>query len=98
MGSSFREFDLASFLYPTTLPRDQQEPAFKLLNQMVEKSNPAPAIEDLIDGWYANDSEIQNSSFVPPAWTVNLSNQPSPNIKNLYQTVVAGSRWRPPLL
>jgi outer membrane protein assembly factor BamB len=91
MGSSFREFDLASFRYPTTLPRDQQEPAFKLLNQMVENSNPAPAIEDLIDGWYANNSPTENSNFVPTAWTVDLHGVPSPKIQNLYQTVVAGS-------
>jgi len=31
MESSFREFDLASFLYPTTLSRNQQEAAFKQL-------------------------------------------------------------------
>jgi hypothetical protein len=81
LGSSFREFDLATFVFPRNTPRSSQEDTFRQLNQMVLKTNPAPAISELISGWYSG-SATQNNGFIPPGW---IGNEP------LYRDVVVRS-------
>jgi spore germination protein YaaH len=82
LRASFREFDLDTFLYPATNPRDAQEANFKSLNDMVAASAPSPAIQELIAGWYQGGAPRQDNSFVPPDWSSN---------PDLYLKVVATS-------
>ena len=91
MGSSFREFDLASFKYPMFRARPLQEQSFKKLNAIVRATNPSAAIKELIDGWYSPNRMTQNSSFVPNGWMKDLNGVKSHPIQNLYKVVVAGS-------
>jgi hypothetical protein len=67
LGASFREFDLATFVFPPNSPRPLQEDAFRLQNDVVLKSNPAPAVSDLIHGWYAHGL-TQDNTYIPPGW------------------------------
>jgi hypothetical protein len=82
-GASFREFDLASFRYSKLrgASRASQEFNFEDMNFMVQDSNAAQPIQDLISGWYAN-SNTQDTTFVPPGWSAH---------PDLYQKVVAKS-------
>ena len=38
------------------------------MNDLVLATNPSPAIQELIKGWYASSPEFQNPNFVPPGW------------------------------
>jgi hypothetical protein len=58
-----------------------QEDAFRLQNEIVLKSNPAPAIADLIHGWYAK-GQLQDNNYIPPGWS---------GKETLYRDVVATS-------
>ncbi len=97
MHSSFREFDIASFKFsrPGTrvddpsrsVPTSSEETAFKNLNQLVLHTNPAPAIQELINGWYAGGASTQDTSFVPPNWVDGAH----PEEAQLYRNVVATS-------
>jgi hypothetical protein len=82
-GASFREFDLASFRYSALrgASRASQEFNFEDMNFMVQDSNAAQPIQDLISGWYAN-SNTQDTTFVPPGWSAH---------PDLYQKVVSKS-------
>jgi hypothetical protein len=84
-GASFREFDLTSLKYPAANPQAAQEPSFKQLNLIVAASQPASAITDLVNGWYAGNSSTQISTYVPIGW------QASPQKQGLYSNVVAKS-------
>lgn len=88
-GSSFREFDLVSFDYSTLAgaSRSEQEVQFKLLNQIVAQTSPAPAIQELIQGWYANSAATQVSTYVPSGWI----DPQNPSVAQLYRNVVAKS-------
>jgi hypothetical protein len=83
LGASFREFDLASFRYSKLkgASRARQETNFETQNFLVQESNAAETIQELIDGWYAN-SNTQDSAFVPAGWSAH---------PDLYKNVVAKS-------
>ena len=71
LGASFLPFDLDSFGYHRKI--GTQKPVFAQLNQGVLDTHPAPAIIELIQGWYGNASPLAapatfNAGFVPPAW------------------------------
>jgi hypothetical protein len=83
LGSSFREFDLATFKYPTATPRSSQEASFKRLNEIVTDTKPAPAISDLVSGWYRS-SAVQDNDFIPSDWKGDAQSK-------LYKNVVAKS-------
>jgi hypothetical protein len=87
LGASFREFDLASFRYSklSGASRAKQEANFATQNLMVQSSNAAPAIQEIIENWYfsnGNDGSHQDSNAVPSGWTVH---------PDLYHNVVAKS-------
>jgi hypothetical protein len=84
LGASFREFDLATYGYPAGGPRSAQELAFEQLNKIVLRTNPAPAIKDLITGWYA-DGGSQNRDYIPLGWADSAEHA------SLYENVVARS-------
>lgn len=70
IGAHFLPFDLDNFDYlaDTRFSRKAQESKFKQLNQMiVNDTDPAPVVRELINGWYANTNE-QNSPFVARGW------------------------------
>jgi hypothetical protein len=90
-GPHFREFDLASFRYPsgtatdpnTNVPTDTTLlAAFKTLNDFVLRTNPTNAMSEIINKWYANSSPPYDASAVPGGWSAH---------PNLYQDVVARS-------
>lgn len=97
MQSSFREFDLATLKYPggRDTPNDAEQALFKQQNLIVKGSDTAandpdnsfgisqPAIKDLINGWYAGGSPVQNKDYTPAGW----AGGPQP----LYLNVVAKS-------
>lgn len=97
MSASFREFDLETFKYPggRETPNQTEQDAFKRQNLLIKGSDKPesdsdnsyhitqPAIKNLINGWYANDSPTQIASFVPVGW--------SGDSARLYSEVVAKS-------
>jgi hypothetical protein len=87
LGSSFREFDLASFKYSklSGASRAKQEANFATQNFMVQNSNPSEPIQEIIENWYfsnGNDGSHQDPNAVPSGW----SGHP-----DLYLNVVAKS-------
>jgi hypothetical protein len=91
MGSSFREFDLETFLYTKNRSFKDLEPTelatFKSLNLMVRDSQPWPAIQELIQGWYAGSGDKPDTSWLPTQW----QDASNPAKADLYHTVVATS-------
>lgn len=79
--ASFREFDLDSFLYPSTNSRAAQEAEFQQLNNQAVYSAPRYSIQDLVTGWYSAGLP-QNGAFVPTGYSAQA---------NLYSKVVATS-------
>jgi hypothetical protein len=100
MHSSFREFDIAGFKFPRpgaavddpsrSVPTASEEQAFKDLNQLVLNTNPASAIQELINGWYAGNASTQDTGFVPDGWGGKDATL-GQSVKDLYQKVVATS-------
>lgn len=95
IGAHFLPFDLDNFDYlkDSGFTRRDQESKFKLLNQMIiDDTNPAPVVRQLIDGWYCDQRnasgqciaprDTQNSLFVPSGWMEN---------EQLYRRVVKPS-------
>ncbi len=77
-GSHFREFDLASFRYPTAVAVNTTTHVptansvlkkFRLLNTFVDQTNPSPAIAELIAGWKGPGVTFK-SAFTPAGWLV----------------------------
>jgi hypothetical protein len=86
IGAHFLPFDLDNFDYLEEVgmfSRRAQEGKFKRLNQMiVNDTDPAPAVRELIDGWYRDARTEQNSQFIPSGWSEN---------EQLYRRVVKPS-------
>ena len=71
IGAHFLPFDLDNFDYleDSAFSRRAQEGKFKQLNQMiVDDTNPAPVVKQLIEGWYRNNRSEQDSEFIPLGW------------------------------
>lgn len=92
LGSSFREFDLATFKYPpgghdyppTVATGQGSLDDFKALNQMVVASNPAPSITQVINTWYPGSSSTPVLTTPVSGWSGSPEN-------SLYLDVVAPS-------
>lgn len=72
LGSSFLPFDLESFTYHHQV--GTQKAAFAELNAAVLETDPAPAIRDLIQGWYGTDKPRTapgrfEAGYVPDGWS-----------------------------
>ena len=71
-AASFREFDTATFKYPggRSTPNNVEHAMFKQLNKLVQETDPADGINDLINAWYSGSGDItQNTNHVPPSWS-----------------------------
>jgi hypothetical protein len=82
IGANFLPFDLDNFDYleDSTFSRRAQESNFKRLNQMILQTDPvcmtnpgnalcrAPVIRELVEGWYLDGRNVQDSQFIPPGW------------------------------
>jgi hypothetical protein len=70
IGAHFLPFDLDNFEYleDSAFSRSAQESKFKRLNQMILNTDPAPVVEQLIDGWYRGGRTEQDSQFIPSGW------------------------------
>lgn len=91
-GASFREFDLQSFKY-TQFRTDFNQlsgaelSAFHTLNTIVNGTNPAPAISEIIGKWYQGGGDTPDLSNLPSA---NVSWVPNPQ-RQIYLNVVSQS-------
>lgn len=89
VGASFLPFDLETYKYPST---GIDYAAFQTLNNFVNDTQPASAITELIDGWYAGSGNQPNPLFIPPGWQNNgappLTNQ---DLSVMYYYIVARS-------
>ncbi len=99
-GLHFREFDLASFRYPTGVATNSNNVPtsplvllqFSRLNKMVLQTNPTNAISQLINGWYPSPlSSSFTDNFVPPGWSSGITPPAQAAKKNLYKEVVEKS-------
>lgn len=72
LGSSFLPFDLESYTYHSKV--GTQKKLFAELNQGVLDTDPAPAIRELVAGWYGTDRPTTapgtfHAGFVPDTWS-----------------------------
>jgi hypothetical protein len=74
-GSSFLPFDVCGFEFSSRsgFGRADQHEDFKHLNAIVYRSGPAPAIREVVDGWYRPKGVFDATSrfdgaFVPADW------------------------------
>jgi hypothetical protein len=92
-GASFLPFDLDAFLYSqeSRFTRERQEEAFRRLNQVVNETDPTPAIRELIDGWYGGAVDVPRTpferDFVPLGWREAFV-PPQQDPQTLYKTIV----------
>lgn len=107
LGASFREFGTSGFRYPgdRTLPSQEENAAFRTLNEFVLATNPASGIRELITGWYdldddgdLDDTIEQNTNFIPPGWRIAdedrkkvEAQQPGSTQEDLYLQMVSQS-------
>jgi cytochrome c5 len=98
-GNNFLPFDVQGFSFdstfygnegtiigPSGLDMDNQQEAFRRLNALVMKTNPTPAIQNLINGLYGGNVEtpgaaVPDDSYIPAGWDVDKSS------RNLYRHV-----------
>lgn len=96
---NFLPFDVQSFYFspgktdaegvviePSPYTLDDQQEAFRQLNALVMKTNPTPAIRNLLDGWYAGNVEtpgatIPDDGYIAPGWDVDTVS------RRVYQSV-----------
>lgn len=101
-GAHFREFDLASFRYPSNVPTHPNHvpsghdelKKFRLLNEFVQKTGPSPAIKELFNIWYPNAGPDFHADAVPAGWLQNSPNpphKPDQKLVDLYHNVVERS-------
>lgn len=89
-GARFLPFDPAAFTYSTAREEygyDSQAEAFRQLNAMIARANPAPGVTAVLDGLYPDGVATVNAAaepeFVPPGWDVGVKE------RAVYKTVVA---------
>lgn len=97
LGSSFREFDVYSFRDSSGANPDVangiadillQEPSFLQQNDLVENTNPAPAIIDLLNAFYSNGTSVTiDPNAVPTPWQAATTG--SASTEDLYRDFVA---------
>jgi hypothetical protein len=80
----FDEFGNVTERSPFT--RDNQQEAFRQLNALVLKTRPSPAIQNLINGWYAGNvntpgATVPDDTYIPPGWSGDKDS------RNLYRHV-----------
>ncbi|MCB9831128.1 MAG: hypothetical protein H6807_01540 [Planctomycetes bacterium] len=87
MNAVFLPFDVANYDFSCQdgFELEDQELAFKQMNEAILSTNPPLAIRELIEGWYGGfglPDDNQNTRFVPPGWASD---------PELYRAVVAKS-------
>jgi hypothetical protein len=72
LGARFLPFDLDNLAYAAgtgPLSRSEQEAQFRSLNLTLLKTNPVPALVELLNLWYPNPATSTFTSTIPPGWT-----------------------------
>jgi hypothetical protein len=71
VGAHFLPFDTGNFAFSSVsgLQLTDQAAQIQGLNQLVLATNPTHETADLIGGWYASGSTIEDNTYTPPAWT-----------------------------
>jgi len=97
-GDSFLPFDVQSFSFDSTVydgdgnpssadvDLDSQQEAFRQLNALVKKAPRAPAIDNLINGWYSGNvntagATVPDDTYIPAGWDIDKTS------RNLYRHV-----------
>lgn len=87
IGAHFVPYDTGNFVFSSKagLTESEQEEAIYNLNQNVLRAGPNLAIQELINGWYAN-SHVLNKHYTPASW----ASASAPELR-FYQKVYASS-------
>ncbi|MBI3563543.1 MAG: hypothetical protein HY080_17700 [Gammaproteobacteria bacterium] len=95
IGGYFLPYDIGNFAFSDAagLTRADQEEAIYQLNQNVLRSGPTVGAQELIAGWYPNNTHTMDTLYLPPSWQE--ANLPAiykgKNMDKLYHTTVARS-------
>ncbi len=70
IGAHFLPYDIGNFAFSDKpgLTRADQELSLYHLNQNLLLAGATPAATELIAGWYAGGSTMQNLNYLPPSW------------------------------
>jgi hypothetical protein len=94
VGGRFLPYDVGNFEFSSKpgLTKADQEEVIYLLNQNILNAGPTQTVRDLLAGWYANGS-VLNESYLPSTWVYdpNNPNQNNPYAESFYQNVIARS-------
>ena len=71
-GGHFLPWDIGNFEFSTQpgLTKADQQAAIHQLNQMVLTTNPTLIERNLINGWYAAGTDVQDEAYLPADWKV----------------------------
>jgi hypothetical protein len=91
LGANFLAFDANNYLFSSAngLTEVAQSEAIFRLNELVVKTNPPAATQNLIHGWYASGSKLQDKAYVPPVWRAAAATMPGAD--KFYLEVVGSS-------
>ena len=70
LKAKFQPFDVGNYVFSTrpAWTESAQSAALRQLNDLVLATNPTPATQALIAGWYAANPNVLDKAYVPPAW------------------------------
>jgi mono/diheme cytochrome c family protein len=70
LKAKFQPFDVGNYVFSTrpAWTESAQSAAIRQLNDLVLATNPTPATQALIAGWYAANPNVLDKAYVPPAW------------------------------
>jgi hypothetical protein len=92
-NNNFVPIDVANQQFSSTAGATlaEQQGVIKQFNQlMIDPANqPQTHLRELVNGWYANGGNIQNSNYVPPAWIADAQlylNIVGPNCRSCHIT------------
>ena len=87
IGAHFVPYDTGNFVFSSAagLTEADQEEAIYNLNQNTLRAGPNPAIQQLVDGWYAT-SHVLDKNYIPSSWA-----SASGQERNFYENVYTRS-------
>jgi len=70
LKAKFQPFDVGNYVFSSrpAWTESAQSVALRQLNDLVLATNPTPATQALIAGWYAANPNVLDKAYVPPAW------------------------------
>ncbi|MDG1482247.1 MAG: hypothetical protein P8R54_21840 [Myxococcota bacterium] len=83
----FIPFSVETFGYTPGYNLSSQQAAFKTLNEVLFETNISTDVHDMITGWYADGTGIQDTEWMPPGWATHPTN-PSVDSEAFYSDIV----------